>query len=881
MSAKQECPKSRTLQPVFQQSIVSIHPYRPLKKTAFGGVLMVLGFVWLLVISSCSATEHLKEGQYLLKSEPTFNRGKETRLDSIFRNPLDNIREFGLTTIDPALLYSSVKTHPNRRMIIPKTYLHLYNLGRTLQQYEYPPETVWEFFFPQSGLFDTIANFLVNTAGEAPVLVDTAQLNRDAENLRNVYFANGFWDAKIYPTVDTLGGLNSGKAKVTFVISEGKAALIDKVTLSVDSLTGQEYKRIYNKGESGEGYIRSGDLYNEENLNMERNRLVNIMRINGLYSFSPRQVSFVVDRSPKDVQQVPPNNLAIQEYFPIHVTVKITEDPKKFSIGKISMLIEPATFDETEDVMMEVITSEMMNDSLREAWGITRRMYGDSAKVRFITYPRVLEKLNLNFLEDEIALKEGEVYSLDTERETQRQLQSLGIFKYVLIKPAVDDENKVIDFMIHTELLPRYQLKVGAEGFFKNDRVLRNNLPGVGGEIGYSNKMVFKGAEKFNLSAKGSMSFLLGDTVRAFWDGSATASLRIPRIVVPVLGRQKFMKGNPSTNFSLTFNRQQSREYTRNAASLDWTYNWFDLKLGPSASSSLSPYIITFIQSRVSQNFVEYLSNISNATLRSLLAQDYRPRFSSVGRYKFTWSDYMSTRVRPTIFIQPLVEMGGNTPYLIDRFGKVDDTWHDFKLDNIFYGQFVKASLEIKNYLPLTPKSELVIRNFLGVADPWNYTRLLPFDARFYSGGTNSMRGWQSNTLGPGTYLYTADEQQQTDLAFLLSPGGEAIFETNLELRADVYDWIEMALFTDIGNVWFLPGSKVDDPSTQLNRESYLHLGIDAGLGLRLDFSFFIFRVDVARKIYSPGIQDFVTKARRDELGSNLFQLNFGIGYPF
>jgi outer membrane protein assembly factor BamA len=856
----------------------------PGRRYSITGLIVIA--TWMLWMAGCSATEHLQAGELLVKNEPEFNKGQTIRLDSIFRNPLENIKQIGAATIDPSLLNSSVKTHPNRRMLWPKTYLHLYNLGRTLQRFEYPPETIWKFFFPKSGLVDTVANFLVNTAGERPVLLDTAQLARDAENLRNVYFANGFWDAKIYPLVDTLRGIHSGKVNVTYLVEEGKAALIDKVRIEMDSGMA---RNVYFSEVYGGGILHTGDLYNEQNLNLERNRITNEMHNHGFYDFSPRQITFLVDKKPvKDFGTVPLNP-AVKDFFPIHITVKIMENPPSRKVGNIAMVISPATFDPEQDLIMQVISRDRLTDSLRLAWNIPERMYSDSSEIKFISYSRVLERLNLNFLESEIKLKKGDPYSSANKTETQRLLQNLGIFKYVLIHDSINTDSGDVDFIIQTELLPRYQVKAGAEGFFKNDRVLRNNLPGVGGELGFTNKMVFKGAEKFTMSAKGNVSFLLGDTVRAFWDGSATASFRIPRIVVPALGRLRFFPSNPSTTLSLTFNRQQSREYTRNAASMDWSYNWLNSKKNGTISSTLSPFIITFNQSRVSQSFVDYLAGIENQTLRSLLAQDYRPRFSSVGRYKFTLSNYMSTRKNSTYFVQPLVEIGGNTPYLIDRFGKVDDSWHDTQLDNIFYGQFGKLSLEVKNYIPLggsgekraRSKGELVIRNYLGIADPWNFTRLLPFDARFYSGGTNSMRGWQSNTLGPGTYVFNPNAGGQADLAFLLSPGGEAVYEMNIELRRDVYQWVELALFADAGNVWFLPGSKIDDPRTKLNRNSYKHLGVDAGIGVRMDFSFFVFRMDLARKIYAPSIEDFVTRERLGEVGGNLFQLNFGIGYPF
>jgi hypothetical protein len=50
---------------------------------------------------------------------------------------------------------------------------------------------------------------------------------------------------------------------------------------------------------------------------------------------------------------------------------------------------------------------------------------------------------------------------------------------------------------------------------------------------------------------------------------------------------------------------------------------------------------------------------------------------------------------------------------------------------------------------------------------------------------------------------------------------------------------------------------------------------------LRMDFDFFLFRVDLAKQIYAPDVQRFVIKSRGDDLGGNRFQLNFGIGYPF
>ena len=71
-------------------------------------------------------------------------------------------------------------------------------------------------------------------------------------------------------------------------------------------------------------------------------------------------------------------------------------------------------------------------------------------------------------------------------------------------------------------------------------------------------------------------------------------------------------------------------------------------------------------------------------------------------------------------------------------------------------------------------------------------------------------------------------------------------------------------------------------PGGKFNFDSFLgELAMDAGLGLRLDFSYFIFRVDIAQRITDPALPvggRFVpgsTKAWFKPVA------NLGIGYPF
>lgn len=148
------------------------------------------------------------------------------------------------------------------------------------------------------------------------------------------------------------------------------------------------------------------------------------------------------------------------------------------------------------------------------------------------------------------------------------------------------------------------------------------------------------------------------------------------------------------------------------------------------------------------------------------------------------------------------------------------------------------------------------------------------------------MRGWRSNTLGPGTTslkeILDLDSEDELQGISLIAPGGEWIFELNAEYRFRAAGILELALFTDAGNVWFNRPRTGEPPlgeKSVLNREN-LKLGWDAGIGFRFDFSFLILRLDVAQQLYAPDLENgwILGNANSRERRP---QLNLGINYPF
>lgn len=85
-----------------------------------------------------------------------------------------------------------------------------------------------------------------------------------------------------------------------------------------------------------------------------------------------------------------------------------------------------------------------------------------------------------------------------------------------------------------------------------------------------------------------------------------------------------------------------------------------------------------------------------------------------------------------------------------------------------------------------------------------------------------------------------------------------------------------MAVFSDLGNVWLQGSGAVDiNPQRTFNLKS---LAWGAGLGMRLDLDFFVFRVDAALRIHDPSkpqSQRWISEGKPNGA------VHLGIGYPF
>ena len=155
---------------------------------------------------------------------------------------------------------------------------------------------------------------------------------------------------------------------------------------------------------------------------------------------------------------------------------------------------------------------------------------------------------------------------------------------------------------------------------------------------------------------------------------------------------------------------------------------------------------------------------------------------------------------------------------------------------------------------------------------PYDSALSLPFEKAFYAGGPNDIRAWQYSLLGPGAYPNPLRVEQS----------GDVKIEANLEVRSELFRFIEGAAFLDAGNIW-TTNTASSGPEAVFHTSDFLkQSALGGGLGIRLNFGFFIFRIDGAVRLYDPAQDEpFRWVYAHHEFEVRDINFNFGIGYPF
>ena len=458
-------------------------------------------------------------------------------------------------------------------------------------------------------------------------------------------------------------------------------------------------------------------------------------------------------------------------------------------------------------------------------------------------------------------IRPGELYNEQTVNNTYSRMSSLKVFSSVGVEMSKRGAGSdLVDCNIKlTESMTK--------GFKANLEMSTNStgLFGISPQLSFYNKNIFHGGEWFKTSLVGNFQFRPSDNVHSNEFG-ASAGLSLPKFLgLPY----KAFKGPviPRTEFNASFNFQSRPEYTRNIFSFSFGY------------SGTHKERLSYQFYPLQMNFVR-LFDLDPAFSKTLEGNPFM---------KYAYQDHFDTGAGGTVYYATNTDIVPKTSFSFARFtfdlsGNVISLFNDVLRRNADgtaliwgapYTQYVRAELNLgRTYRFGSDDGDAIAtRVLLGAGYAYGNSTAIPFEKQFYSGGANSLRGWQARSVGPGA-------APMNNSFSIPSQTGDLKFEANLEYRFNMFWKMEGAFFAECGNVWTL-GS--DTPQSNFAFDRFFEtLAADWGLGLRINLDFILLRLDLGIKVYDPSKSAETRWIGPSEwLKSDNMALHFGVGYPF
>jgi outer membrane protein assembly factor BamA len=259
--------------------------------------------------------------------------------------------------------------------------------------------------------------------------------------------------------------------------------------------------------------------------------------------------------------------------------------------------------------------------------------------------------------------------------------------------------------------------------------------------------------------------------------------------------------------------------------------------------------------------------------------------------FGWTWNhNNYGAADKNAVFVRAQVESGGTIWNFVDP-GFITDY-------GLQYFKYFRFGVDVRRNRVIDKNTVVAYRFNGGVAYPYGDNESLPYEKFFFAGGSNSIRAWRPRRLGPGSYKpnLSADPKDDGLFDYNIEKPADILLEGSIELRRNLFGFVDGAIFLDAGNVWtFKPWiKKVDDEviengNSEFKWDQFLsELGIGTGFGVRFDFTFLILRFDVGIKVYDPardpGDRLVLSKMKFFKpfgVDKEPVIYNIGIGFPF
>jgi outer membrane protein assembly factor BamA len=681
--------------------------------------------------------------------------------------------------------------------------------------------------------------------GKPPVIYSQRATDASANQLRLALINRGYLGATV--DVDTVCHTAKKKIEVTYNVTPGAPHRLRSV--SCDCTADSAVAAIID-ADADNFTVNPGDNLDRNLLDAERTRLTNLLQEHGYYAFLKDYITFTADTAA--------NSLDVD----LTMTVRPPKELERHPIYRIRRVVFDANYSAQEYAENKALAA--LNDTVayRDIYIVNHPDHsGDYIK------PKMLWDNNF--------IAAGDVYTASQLNRTYEALGRLGIIKAVNIALEPTADEGWLDAVVRLNRNPLQGVSVELEGTNSEGDL------GFGVGVTYQHRNIFHGSELLTIKGRGSYESISGDLDgiinNRYTEAGAEVALTLPRFRAPFLTRSFRQKVRASTEFALNFNYQERPEYTRVIAGAAWRYKWNNRNNTSRKIFDLLDVNYVYLPNST----INFLDEI--APTNPLLRYSYedhlivRMGFSLFKTNKVTTTPVPGqiTPFRTNIYtIRASVEEAGNLLYGISA--AVGQHKHDdaYKICGIPYAQYVKGDIDYMLLHNFDTRSSVAFRAGAGIGIPYGNSSAIPFEKRFYSGGANSVRGWGVRTLGPGRY------DARNSVTDFINQCGDIRIDLNAEYRVKLFWVLEGAAFIDAGNVWTIRDYE-NQPGGQFKFSSFWkELAWAYGLGVRMDFTYFLLRFDLGMKAYNPAMNQEAWPIihphwKRDAT------FHFSVGYPF
>jgi outer membrane protein insertion porin family len=665
--------------------------------------------------------------------------------------------------------------------------------------------------------------------GEPPVLLSQLNLEYNEKILQTSLENRGFFHAKV--AGDTV--VKRKRARAVYTLQTGQQYFIDTVRFASDTAILQ--RTIAES--SAKSFLKTGDAFDLAVIKGERNRIDAYLKERGYYYFSP-------------------------DFLIIRVDTTIGKNKVNLYVN-----IKPGTPQQSTQIYYINDVFIYPNYALRANQSDTLKLTTDYYKGYHVIDRKKLFKPRL--FSQAMQFSPGDIYNRKDHNQTISRLVNLNLFKFVKnrfeIAPSADTAK--LNVYYYLTPFPKKSLQAELTGSTKS-----NNLTGSSITVGWRNRNTLRGGELFSIDATVGSEVQFSAQMPGFntFRAGIETNFIVPRFLVPF---KVDTKGGyvPRTTFLLAYEMLNKQKlYTLQSFRAGFGYNW---KESLQKEHQFNLVSINYVQPLLITPLYR-----DSAADNPILKRVVEKQFILGTNYNYNYNQLAGMPAMSSgIYFNGNVDLSGNVAGLITGANAKDN-----KPKNIFnaqFAQYVRLESDLRYYAKISQKVIWANRLITGVGVPYGNSMQLPYIKQFFVGGTNSLRGFRSRSVGPGSYIDTISR------SFLPDQSGDIKIEINSEIRAKLFGIVHGAIFIDVGNIWLFR-KDTTRPGAEFKGDFLRELAVDGGVGLRFDVTFLVVRLDVAfpfRRPYPKG-QEWILRdirfADRSWRRQNIVY-NLGIGYPF